>query len=121
MRSGSGNVVAWIERMLNPKNEGPFETWDTLATTLMPLLCDEIAEIFFPWSVANAKAIEAGEKEFALNLGGAPFSQEAQKYHAKSLRALRQKYAAVRDNSVLSDILKQAGCLEPLVPSLSGG
>jgi glutathione S-transferase len=114
MRSGSGNVVTWIERMLTPKNEGPFENWDTLAPTLMPLLRDEIAEIFFPWSVANAKAIDAGEKEFTLNLGGAPFSQEAQKYHAKSLRALRQKYAAVRADAVLSDILKQAGCLEPL-------
>jgi glutathione S-transferase len=114
MRSSSSQVMAWIERMLDPKDEGPYEDWGTLSPTLMPLLRDEIGTIFFPWTMANAAALEAGEKEFSLALDGKPYSQETQKYHAKSLRVLRQRYAAVADKSVLDSILREANCLEPL-------
>jgi hypothetical protein len=36
--------------------------------------------------------------------------QEPQKYHAKSLRALRQRLAAVPDRSRLDPILDATGC-----------
>ncbi|HMT19978.1 MAG TPA: Hsp70 family protein, partial [Promineifilum sp.] len=56
MRLGDGlpRVLAWIERMLAPKEQGAFEAWPTLAPTLAALLRDEVAAIFFPWTVANA-------------------------------------------------------------------
>jgi glutathione S-transferase len=110
LRATAPHVLAWIERMLAPRNEGPFETWTTLAPTLMPLLTEEIAGVFFPWTAANAKALAAGQKEFSMTLGGKPYSQETQKYHAKSLAALRARYAAVTDKSTLDPILKEAGC-----------
>jgi hypothetical protein len=47
-------------------------------------------------------------------LDGHPFAQEPQKYHAKSLAVLRQRYAAVGDRSRLDPILERAGCLEGL-------
>ncbi|HVN84481.1 MAG TPA: glutathione S-transferase family protein [Candidatus Binatia bacterium] len=114
IRSSAPNVLAWINRMLDPHNDGEFEPWAKLSETLMPLLTEEIGGIFFPWTLANAKAIAAGEKEFSMTLAGKPYSQEAQKYHAKSLSALRARYAAVADKSALDPILKRADCYGPL-------
>ncbi len=105
-------VRAWVERMLDPKNEGDFETWAALGATLLPLLREEVAGVFLPWSDANARALERGEAEFSVELEGRPFSQNTQKYHARSLGVLRARYAAVSDKSELDPILKKANCLD---------
>jgi len=110
LRARAPRVLAWIERMLDPVAEGPFEAWPALAPTLAPLLRDEVGAVFLPWSVANARALAAGASEVALDLGGKPFRQEPQKYHAKSLAALRRRYAAIEDRSALDPILESAGC-----------
>ncbi len=110
MKANAPSVLSWIERMLDPKNEGEFEDWDALESTLMPLLTDEIGPVFFPWTAANAKALGAGQREFSMTLAGVPFAQETQKYAAKSFAALRARYAAVTDKSQLDPILKQAHC-----------
>lgn len=114
VRERAPKTLAWIARMLAPKAEGEFEGWDALHATLLPLLSEEIGKLFLPWSVANAKAIAGGEKEFSVDLGGVAFAQEPQKYHAKSLKVLRDRYRAVSDHSVLDHILERAGCLAPL-------
>jgi glutathione S-transferase len=112
MRERAPRVVNWIQEMLGPRAEGDFEPWATLAPTLMPLLHDEIGAMFLPWSAANARALAAGAKEFTVELNGVPFTQETQKYHAKSLAALKARYAAVPDKTTLDPILKEAGCLD---------
>ncbi len=104
-------VRAGVERMLDPKNEGGFESWEALETTLLPLLRDEVAGVFLPWSDANARALERGESEFSVEIEGRPFSQSTQKYHARSLAVLCARYAAVSDKSELDPILKKADCL----------
>lgn len=111
MRASSPKVMAWVQRMLAPKDEGPFEAWPALAPTLMPLVKEEVAGLFLPWSVANAAAIAAEKKSFEMTLGGAPWSQEPQKYHARSLAELRRKYAAAKSAPGLEAILKESGCL----------
>jgi glutathione S-transferase len=111
MRDTSPAVLGWIDSMLDPAPAGPFESWEALAPTLMPLLRDEVAGTFFPWTAANAAAIAAGQKEFSATLGGKPFKQEAQKYHAKSLAALRARWAATPDRLRLDPILRESGCL----------
>jgi len=111
MRDGAPFVVKWIQAMLGPRVDGPFEPWTALAPTLMPLLRDEIATVFLPWSAANAAAVAAGQKEFTVEIDARPFTQEAQKYHAKSLAALRARYAAVADRAALDPILEASGCL----------
>jgi glutathione S-transferase len=117
MRAEAPAVVAWIERMLDPRGAGgldardSLDTWDALGETLLPLLRDEVAGLFLPWSDANARALSAGQAEFSVDLEGRPFSQQAQKYHAKSLAALRARFAAVPDHGTLDPILRQAGCL----------
>ncbi|MGH7896383.1 MAG: glutathione S-transferase family protein [Candidatus Binatia bacterium] len=111
LRERAPNTLAWIERMLSPRAEGPFEEWRALEPTLEPLLRDEVGAIFLPWSDANSRALAAGEKDVSLTLGGKPFGQEAQKYHAKSLAALRARYAAVTDKSALDPLHERTGCL----------
>lgn len=111
LRAKGPSVLAWIERMLDPKAEGDFESWNTLRPTLLPLLREEIGRTFLPWSDANARAIAAGEKELRVTLHGEPFSQEPQKYAARSLAALRKRYAAIADRSALDSILEEAECL----------
>ncbi len=114
MRAQAPRTLAWIDRMLEPRATGDFETWERLGPTLLPLLRDEIGHLFLPWSLANARALQAGEKTFAVTLDGRPFSQETQKYHAKSLAAVRAKYQAVGDRAPLDAILTNAGCLAAL-------
>ena len=110
IRARAPRVVGWIDRMLDPRAAGDWEPWSALEPTLLPLLRDEIGAVFFPWSGANARALAAGDKEFTVELGGKPFTQETQKYHAKSLGALRARYAAVADRSGLDPVLERAGC-----------
>ena len=114
MRASAPHVMAWVQRMIAPRAEGAFETWPALAPTLMPLLKEEVGALFLPWSVANAAAIAAGDKTFELSLGGTTWSQEPQKYHARSLAEIRRKYAAAKGASGLEAILRESGCLAAL-------
>ncbi|MGQ0584553.1 MAG: glutathione S-transferase family protein [Reyranella sp.] len=114
MRASAPHVLAWVQRMVTPKAEGAFEAWPALAPTLMPLLKKEVAALFLPWSVANAAAIAAGDKMFELSLGGTVWSQEPQKYHARSLAEIRHKYAAAKGAPGLEAILRESGCLGAL-------
>lgn len=113
LREGAPNVVAWVQRMLEPKAEGGFEPWSKLSPTLTPLLRDQVAALFLPWSQANARAIAGGAEEFSVELAGRRWTQKPQKYHAKSLRALREKYAAAASPE-LDALLAETGCLEVL-------
>jgi hypothetical protein len=111
MRASAPNVMAWVARMLSPKAEGPFDAWATLSSGLMPLLTEQVGGLFLPWSTANAAAIEKGEKTFELKLGGQAWSQEPQKYHARSLAEIRRKYAAAKGAAGLDQVLIKADCL----------
>jgi hypothetical protein len=105
--------MAWIGRMLEPKAEGGFEPWSALEPTLFALLETQVGAQFLPWSDANARAIAAGQEEFTVELAGKPYTQKPQKYHARSLAALRARYAAVPagDRAALDALLARAGCL----------
>ena len=109
MRARGPAVLDWCHRMMEPRDDGPFETWESLAPTLKPLLA-YIGRYFLPWTAANARALEAGEAEFTVDLPGGAYSQPPQKYHARSLGVLRARYAALADNAALKAILDEAGC-----------
>jgi glutathione S-transferase len=109
------NVSAWVQRMLDPKLEGQIETWARLAPTLTPLLREEVAGLFLPWSVANAAALSRGEEKFTVELKGKPFTQETQKYHARSLGVLQARYATAKQHEGLVGILTATGCHSYLV------
>ena len=106
------NVMAWLERMLNPQDLGDFEPWQALESTLTPLLRDQVAGLFLPWSNANAQAIANSDDEFEVTLKGKRWMQRPQKYHARSLAALKRKYAAVAADPALDELLGSTGCKE---------
>lgn len=114
MRASAPNVMAWIQRMLSPEAKGDFEALQALAPTLMPLLTQEVGALFLPWSAANAAAIARGDKSFTLSLGGAEWTQEPQKYHARSLAEIRRKHEAARGAAGLEPLLAASGCLKVL-------
>jgi glutathione S-transferase len=104
------NTLAWIHRMLWPRAEGEFEPWSSLGPTLTPLLERQVGRLFMPWTVANAAAIAKNSEEFSVDLDGRKWTQKPQKYHAKSLAALREKYQAVSDQRALDSVLEATGC-----------
>src|SRR5271156_3579456 len=110
----SPNLLAWIHCMLWPRAEGDFEQWSSLAPTLTPLLERQVGRLFMPWTVANAAALAKGGEDFSVELGGRKWTQKPQKYHAKSLVVLREKYQAVADKRALDVILGASGCLAGL-------
>ena len=67
-----------------------------------------------PWSAANSAALEAGDEEFTVELDGKAYTQKPQKYHARSLGALKAKYAALPDRAAIDAALEKTGCLEVL-------
>jgi glutathione S-transferase len=116
LRAIGPQVLDWSHRMIEPRDDGPFETWDQLAPTLSPLLA-YVGAYFLPWSAANAAALEAGQAEFSVDLPGGAYVQAPQKYHAKSLAALRAKYAEARGAPGLAEIMRDAGCAAWLSPA----
>ena len=114
MPEAAPKVMAWLQRMLSPRAEGEFEVLSALAPTLVPLLTEEVGALFLPWSAANAAAIGRGDKSFTMELGGAQWTQEPQKYHARSLAEIRRKYALAKGAIGLEPLLAESGCLKVL-------
>ncbi|MFZ5721098.1 MAG: glutathione S-transferase family protein [Pseudomonadota bacterium] len=108
IRARGSAVLDWCHRMLEPRDDGPFETWESLEPTLAPVLA-YVGRYFLPWSQANAQALAAGAGEFTVKLAGRDYVQPPQKYHAKSLAALKARYADARSPR-LDGILEAAGC-----------
>jgi len=109
------NVKQWIDRMLNPKNEGDFEQWSSLENTMMPILITEIAQVFMPWVSANNKAIQNRDDNLSITINGNIFEHKVtsvQKYHAKSFSVLQEEYKAIPNKAELDDVLKSADLLK---------
>jgi hypothetical protein len=106
--------MAYVDRMQQPTALGEFESWSSLASTLEPLLSKQVAALFLPWSDANARAIAAAETELSVELASGSWVQKPQKYHARSLQALRAKYAAAT-HPALDAVLERTGCRRWLV------
>ncbi len=112
LKESAPNTVAWVERMLEPAGDGGWESVAALLPTLEPFLARQVGALFLPWSDANAKAIAAGDEEFSCELDGRRWTQKPQKYHARSLAAIRARYADVASNSELAAVLERTHCRE---------
>ena len=107
-------LVAYIQRMMSPRVEGPFETLEALRPTLMPILVDEVGARFLPWMQANQAAFHAGHKETRLTMNGSLFQQKTFKYQSGTLDELRRKFSTVAGNRELRQLMDETGCLSGL-------
>jgi len=96
LRAHHPHVVDYIDRMLEPEPQGDWDDPADVRRTLAPILASE-ALVYLRWSAANA---DAGGAPFTVDLEGAPYSQEPQKYAVKALGVLRAKYAAAKTDDL---------------------
>lgn len=114
LREHGPSVVEWIDRMLDPKSEGEFETLTTLEPTLRPILAREIGPRFLAWDAANASASEARLEQTELEMEGRLYYQRTFKYPAQTFSILKKKFEAAKDEAGLISLLDSTGCLEAL-------
>jgi glutathione S-transferase len=119
LRQEAPRTTAWIDRMLDPSRDqaaprAKFEAWSSLRSTLEPVLRREVGAVFLPWTLANAAALQSGADTVTVDLEGRAFRQGPQKYHARSLAALRDKYKATANRAELDQILRSTGCLDAI-------
>jgi len=108
------NLLPWIDRMLKPKDEGSYESWDSLSDTLMPILKEEIGEVFLPWTSEVTKSMSEEKEELSVIIKGKEFKHSIggpQKYHVKSLAVLKSKFESFKGNQALESILSETNCL----------
>ena len=103
--------MAWIGALqaADPADHQPYAPWNDLANTLMPILSDQVAGLFLPWSDANSRALAGGEETFTVQLSAGVWQQQPQKYHARSLAALRAKWRT-NTNLTLAAVMRASGC-----------
>lgn len=114
LRAKAPAVLAWIERMLDPKVEGDFESMERLAPTLRPIFEREVGARFLAWGAANLAARDAGRAQTELEMEGRLYYQRTFKYPAIGIERLRDRLDAVGAHPGLRSFLRDTGCLEHL-------
>lgn len=120
LRERGPAVVDWIERMLDPKCEGDFETLDSLEATLRPLFAKEIAPRFLAWEVANERSVEGGAEQTELTMDGRLYYQRTFKYPAQTFAILKRKGEAAQADTRAMAFLEETGCLAHLQATATG-
>jgi hypothetical protein len=111
----SPRTVAWVDRMEDQCGMEPQESdWTPLEDmphTLQGLL-SEIGRVYVPALLANAGAVEAGEKTWEATIDGAQWTQQTFPYQAKCLKWINEQYRALStaDRSRVDAVLAGTGC-----------
>ncbi|MDX1734260.1 MAG: glutathione S-transferase N-terminal domain-containing protein [Halioglobus sp.] len=94
----SPRTVAWVDRMEDQCGLEPEDAdWVRLEDQPPSLqgLLQEIGRVYAPAQLANARAVEAGDKNWEAEIDGAPWTQQTFPYQAKCLRWTRERYVAL--------------------------
>ena len=75
-------------------------------------LLQEIGRVYAPAQLANARAVEAGEKTWEAEIDGAPWTQQTFPYQAKCLKWTNEHYQALSDSDRerVDALLEGTGC-----------
>ncbi len=96
---------------------GKWDKADAPFASIITAWLQQVGEIYMPFLLANAAAIEAGEDSFHITAMGLPYTQGVFKYQVKCLADLRARHAALDANARgrIDPLLAQTGCLEALL------
>jgi glutathione S-transferase len=115
----SHRTVAWVDQMADKGGLDPLEDdWnsaDDIPTTLRGIF-EEIGRVYVPAQLANARAVEAGEKTWEAEIDGKPWTQQTFPYQAKCLKWTNERYQALSDDdrARVDALLAGTGCEEML-------
>jgi len=108
-------VIAWLHHLEDLGSlevaEADWTPREELGQTIRALL-SEVGRIYVPFLLANAAALERGEKQVECQIDGRPWVQQSFPYQAKCLRWLREGRAALSsdDRAAVDRILGGTGC-----------
>ncbi len=111
----SPRTVAWMGRMEDQSGVDPADgDWNDpgdLPGSLRGLL-EEIGRVYAPAMLANAEALQAGEKTWETDIDGSRWTQQTFPYQAKCLRWINERYRALDagDRAHVDGILAGTGC-----------
>jgi glutathione S-transferase len=118
----SSRTVAWVDLMEDHSGLSPqAQDWqapEDLPDSLKGILA-EVGRGYVPALLANARAVQAGEKQWQAVIDGCNWSQQAFPYQAKCLGWIRQQYQALADSDKarVDKLLSGTGCEELLTLS----
>lgn len=111
----SPRTVAWVDRVedlcgLEPQDRD-WTRLEDIPATLRGLL-SEIGRVYAPALLANAIAVEAGDKTWETQIDGALWTQQSFPYQAKCLRWIREQYQALSkaDRARVDAVITGTGC-----------
>jgi glutathione S-transferase len=96
----SPRTVAWVDQMCDESGLEPTEEhWIPLEDQPDSLrgILEEIGRVYAPAQMANARAVQAGEKNWECEIDGAPWTQRTFPYQAKCLQWTNEHYRALGD------------------------
>jgi glutathione S-transferase len=96
----SPRTVAWVDQMCDESGLEPTEEhWIPLEDQPDSLrgILEEIGRVYAPAQLANALAVQAGEKNWECEIDGAPWTQRTFPYQAKCLQWTNEHYRALGD------------------------
>ena len=111
----SPRTVAWVDHMEDQSGIDPLDAdWMKLEDEPDSLrgLLQEIGRVYVPAQLANAAAVEAGEKTWETEIDGAAWTQQTFPYQAKCLRWTNDLYQALsgEDRERVDALLAGTGC-----------
>ena len=111
----SPRTVAWsllVDDLsgLEPQ-QGGWNEFDEIPTTLKGLL-NEVGRVYVPALLANAKAMQTGEKEWETEIDGARWAQQTFPYQGKCLQWINEQYRALSDSDreKIDQLFSGTGC-----------
>ena len=118
----SPRAVAYTGLMEDQTGLDPcVEDWNTPETapdTLQAIL-KEVGHVYAPALLANARAMEAGEKTWEMEIDGARWTQQTFNYQGKCLQWINGEYQALTqaDRARVDSMLAGTGCEQIIIQS----